>query len=38
VQSEAAELYNEIKDTEDEGELRKKLIQYQKIIKKLKGR
>ena len=36
MQMKAAELYNEIRETKDEEELRKKLIQYQEIIKKVK--
>ncbi len=38
MQSEAQELYNEIKETKDENELRKKLEKYQQIIEKLKKR
>jgi DNA primase len=38
MQSEALELYNEIKETKDETELRKKLEKYQQIIEKLKKR
>ena len=36
MQMKAAELYNEIRETKDEEELRKKLMQYQEIIKKVK--
>ncbi|MEA3313161.1 MAG: DNA primase [Caldisericota bacterium] len=38
TQAEALELYNEIKETKDEDELRKKLEKYQQIIEKLKKR
>lgn len=38
MQAEALELYNEIKETKDESELRKKLEKYQQIIEKLKKR